>query len=194
MATMQRAPRRVGEIKPPTRDEALLHSAASPGRGYRVRLLSGALLGALGLGFFSGCLWNYLFYLDGSDPRKFINLTPRDFPFGDLENSADNTTPVTAVKTLAITAGSEIEIKFKGIVPAGLPHEIGAAIQITNKGSPLKALFIKCLALADSGDPIGFGIKQSIEIPRNAVVFEDVRIDTGGRKQARVECYPATRW
>jgi hypothetical protein len=159
-----------------------------------MRLLAGALLGALGLGFVSGCLWNYLFYNDSSDPHKSIKQASRDSPFRDLESGADNTMPMMALNTSAIAADWEIEIKFKGIVPAVLPHEVGAAIQITNKGPPLRALIVKCLALADSGDPIGFGIEQSSEIPRNAVVFEEVRIDTGGRKQARVECFPATRW
>jgi hypothetical protein len=193
MAILEPAPGKVGEIRPPTRDEAFLPIAAYDGRGRRVTLLTGAVA-AFVLGLVCGCIWNYLFYLDGSDPHEFFNPSLGDFPFGDLKSSADNPTRITAVRPLAIAADREIEIKFKGIVPAKLPHEVGAAIQITNKGPSLKALFVKCLALTEGGDPIGFGIKQATEIPRNAVVFDEVPIDTGGRKQARVECHPATRW
>ena len=194
MAILEPAPGRGGEIRPPKRDEAFLPIAADDGRSHRVTLLTGALLGAFGLGLVGGYNLNYLFYFNSRDPHKIVNPSLGDSSVGDLKSWADHTTPLTAVNAPAIAADGEIEIKFKGIVPAVLPHEVGTAIQITNKGPSLKALFVKCLALTDGGDPIGFGIKQATEIPRNAVVFDEVWIDTGGRKQARVECYPATRW
>jgi hypothetical protein len=194
MAMLDPAPGTGGEVRPPTRDEAFLTVAACDDRRYRVTSRTVALLGALGLGFVSGCVWNHFFYFDSADPQRSINPYLRDFLSGSLKSGADSTTALTAVKPLSIAADLEIEIKFKGVVPTVLPHEVGAAVQITNKGPSLKAVLVRCLALSDDGDPIGFGIKQAPEIPRNAVVFDEVRIDTGGRKQARIECQPATRW
>lgn len=70
------APRRVWEIRPPSREEAIVPIVARQGGGRRVALLIGALLGAFGLGWIGGSNWYRLLSLNSPEPadKAIVNL------------------------------------------------------------------------------------------------------------------------